>query len=42
MSRRFGGIKLGKWGNRALAAAVIALAIVFPLFFPKAAAGSTT
>ncbi|UGS37478.1 branched-chain amino acid ABC transporter permease [Capillimicrobium parvum] len=36
MSNRFGALKLGKWGNRALAGAVIALAIVFPLFFGKA------
>jgi len=36
MSNRFGAITLGKWGNRALATAVIVLAIIFPLFFGKA------
>jgi branched-chain amino acid transport system permease protein len=36
MRRRFEAPTLPKWANRALAAAVIALAIVFPLFFPPA------
>ncbi len=36
MRRRFGARALPKWANRALAGAVIVLAIVFPLFFAQA------